>query len=188
MSRLSETKSTPKKGDLIINPNTQRAVKVGGGTWRSLVKAGTLPGHYTDSNVIEKYDELDEEKATEKIREINKKLPKGEQAVRGRGRFKGQIVKKKKKMGIMDASLLTAKAAARAFTNNLDELIESEGDIEELLERMIMAEMMSKPMSRKKTRPNGGSSHAEPQYLLEEDQDEGDETCETSQEEEFGEE
>ena len=73
----------PKKNDIIINPNTQRPVRVGGRAWLKLVKEGLVSGHYSDPKDLESIGEDPEEQ----IKELNKKLPKGVQAVRGRGSF-----------------------------------------------------------------------------------------------------
>ena len=44
----SQQSNIPKKGDIIINPNTQRPIRVGGRSWLKLVKEGLVSGHYTD--------------------------------------------------------------------------------------------------------------------------------------------
>ena len=87
--------STPKKGDLIINPDTQRPVRVGSRTWINLVKKGVLQGHYSDNNIIEEqYAEIPPEQMEQKMKQINEKLPYGTQAVRGRGKYANKIVKR----------------------------------------------------------------------------------------------
>ena len=52
----------PKKGDIIINPRTQRPVKVASRTWLKLVKEGIVEGRYTDPNELaslpEQYEEI----------------------------------------------------------------------------------------------------------------------------------
>ena len=49
--------SLPRKGDIIINPNTSRPIKVGGRSWLKLVKEGVLEGRYSDPNEITNIDD-----------------------------------------------------------------------------------------------------------------------------------
>ena len=134
-----------KKGDIIINPNTSRPVKVGSRTWLGLVKKGLVSGHYTDprelATVPDEYHD-DDQYVENKIKEINKTLPRNTQGVRGRGKYKNKIVSRNTQPSSMDISKYTAQIASRAVSNNIDELVESD-DLEGMLERMIMEEMMA---------------------------------------------
>lgn len=40
------TSNIPNKGDMVVNPKTNRMVRVGQSSWKKLVKEGVLPGHY----------------------------------------------------------------------------------------------------------------------------------------------
>ncbi len=148
----------PRKGDIIINPNTQRPVKVGSRTWLNLVKQGVVEGRYTDPKELgqlpEQYEEIPNEEVEEKIEQVNKTLPKHQQAVRGRGRYKGKIVSRNKRLAPEEVSRYTAQVATRAVANNINTLAEYEDDdIEGMLEKMILAEMMggnSKPQAKPK--------------------------------------
>jgi hypothetical protein len=146
---MMENKNIPKKGDIIINPNTQRPVKVGSRTWLGLVKQGLVSGHYRDpkelDTVPDEYHE-DDQYVEQKIETINKTLPRGRHAVRGRGRYKGKIVSRDKQPSASEISRYTAQIASRAVNNNIEELAESD-DLEGMLEKMILEEMMA-------TRPN----------------------------------
>jgi hypothetical protein len=142
---MSANQNIPKKGDIIINPNTQRPVKVGSRTWLGLVKLGLVSGHYTDPHQLEEVPEQyyeDNNYVEEKIETINKTLPRGKQAVRGRGKYKNKIVSRNTQPTSAEISRYTAQIASRAVNNNIDELVESD-DIETLLEKMIMEEMMA---------------------------------------------
>jgi hypothetical protein len=57
----------PKKGTIIINPKTQRPVRVGSRTWLKLVKEGLIQGHYSDPNEIYDVKEGDNEEELIKI-------------------------------------------------------------------------------------------------------------------------
>jgi len=137
----------PKKGDIIINPNTQRPVKVGSRTWLKLVKQGIVEGRYTDPNELgnlpEQYEEIPPEEIEQKIEEVNKTLPRGQQAVRGRGRYKGKIVSRNKRLAPEEVSKYTTQVATRAVRNNIEAIQDyDDDDIEGMLEKMILAEMM----------------------------------------------
>ena len=142
---MMENKNIPKKGDIIINPNTQRPVKVGSRTWLGLVKKGLIVGHYRDEKELDEVPEQyhkDDEYVEQKIETINKTLPRGKQAVRGRGRYKNKIVSRNKQPSSEEISRYTAQIASRAVNNNIEELAECD-DIEGMLEKMIMEEMLS---------------------------------------------
>lgn len=129
------------KGDIIINPNTQRPVKVGSRTWLSLVKKGVVSGQYRDPNELDEQPD-DHGEVEQKIETLNATLPRGKQAVRGRGRYKGKIVKRNTRPKAEDISRYTAQIASRAVNNNIDALVESD-DLEGMLERLILEEMMA---------------------------------------------
>ena len=140
---MSANQNIPKKGDLIINPNTSRPVKVGSRTWLGLVKQGLISGHYRDPRELDTVPETCEDGYVEqKIETINKTLPRGKQAVRGRGRYKGKIVSRNTQPTAEEISRYTAQIASRAVNNNIEELADSD-DLEGLLEKMIMEEMLS---------------------------------------------
>ena len=142
------TSNIPRKGDIIINPRTQRPVKVGSRTWLNLVKQGIVEGRYTDPNELgnlpEKYEELPPEEIEQKIEEVNRTLPRGQQAVRGRGRYKGKIVSRNKRLAPEEVSKYTTQVATRAVRNNIEAIADydEDDDIEGMLEKMILAEMM----------------------------------------------
>ena len=106
--------------NIIINPKTKRPIKVGGRIWLKLVKDGLVEGTYSDPNEI---CDIVEENLEEKIEEINRDLPNNQQAVRGRGKYAGKIVKRSKSV--------KARTAAKPV----------ELDFETQLENMIMAEI-----------------------------------------------
>ena len=174
---MSTNQNIPKKGDIIINPNTQRPVKVGSRTWLGLVKLGLVSGHYRDPRelevVPEKYYE-DDGYVEQKIETINKTLPRGKQAVRGRGKYKGKIVSRNTQPSSEEITRYTAQIASRAVNNNIDELVDSD-DLEGMLEKMILEEMMATrpatapPVVRKKVgRPAKNQEFDDEKYQVEE--------------------
>lgn len=130
--------SIPRKGDIVINPHTSRPIKVGGRSWLKLVKEGVFEGRYTDPNEITNID--DNNDIDEQIRNANNNLPSGFQAVRGRGRYKGKIVKRKQQPNTADVIRHTARTASKTVSDNYDYLNDMD-DMEKELERMILEEM-----------------------------------------------
>ena len=137
----------PKKGDIVINPKTQRPVKVGSRVWLKLVKEGIFKGHYRDPNELEPINE--NESLEEQKKRLNKKLPKNQQAVKGRGKHKGKIVKREKGIDPVELSRYTSKSAVKAVKKNIDRLAlaDDDEDIDKLLEKMIFEEMMNNDIS-----------------------------------------
>ena len=90
-----------------------------------------------------------EENLEEKIEEINRDLPTNQQAVRGRGKYAGKIVKRNKSV-----KARTAKPAQPVEQPELD--------FETQLENMIMAEM--KKSMPKTSIPRGRTTSNEEKY------------------------
>ena len=132
--------SLPKKGDIIINPKTQRPVKVGSRTWLNLVREGLVEGKYSDPKEIYTLEDGDDE--DELINKFNKSLPPNQQAVRGRGKYANKIVKRNKQPSTTETSKYTVQTTARKLKNKevYDNLQEG-GNFEEDLEALIMAEL-----------------------------------------------
>lgn len=149
--------STPRKGDIIINPKTNRPIKVGGRSWLKLVKEGVIEGRYTDPKELAPIQE--DGNIDEQIRRANENLPRGVQAVRGRGRYKGKIVSRKQQPKTEEVARHTARLASRKVSENLDSLNEYETneDLEAELERMILEEMAltNEPQTPKPKRGRG---------------------------------
>ena len=181
--------SMPSKGDIIINPRTQRPVKIGGRTWLKLVKEGVLTGQYRDPSVLrETY--TDEDDLDEMKNQLNSTLPSHKQAVIGRGKHKGKLVVRNKRIPQKDLASFTSKASAAALARNMDELENLDDDeLERRLEELILKEMIcgerpARASSAKrsasprpnnlfnpkaKQRPSGGDG-SDGMYVLEEPQ------------------
>lgn len=168
----------PKKGDIIINPSTQRPIRVGGRAWLKLVKEGLVSGHYIDPKKLAPIGDNPEEQ----IEELNKSLPRGKQAVRGRGQYKGQIITRNKQPDTEDVSRYTAQMASRVVNDLItdDERIESLtdcDDIEAELERLILQEMAVGKTTKKNKglRVGRPKKQEEEKYVLQEpeEHDEG---------------
>ena len=117
----------PKKGDIVINPQTLRPIRVAGRVWLSLVKQGIINGHYQDSNKLAPIGPNPQRQ----IAELNKTLPRGQQAVRGRGKYKGHLTLRNKQPDTKEISRYTARIAGRILG------VEDSED----LERRILREM-----------------------------------------------
>jgi hypothetical protein len=168
----------PNKGDIIINPNTQRPVRVGGRTWLNLVKQGLVEGKYTDSKELailpEESEDVDEE-----LKRINDTLPRGQQAVRGRGRYKGKIVSRNQRPDTEEIIKYTAQTASK-IVNDID--FDDCDDLEAELERLILEEMANNSLENqkysKKEKPEKPKLEQfelqEPELSIEEDEEDTD--------------
>ena len=134
----------------VINPLTKRPIKIGSKIWLKLVKQGILEGEFKDPNVLAEIKE--DTDVQEQIQEINKTLPTNEQGVRGRGKYKGQIVKRSKQPTVMDTAKHTAKTAASVIADPdvYNELQETD-NFEYELEQLILAELSGSNSKPKKT-------------------------------------
>ena len=170
------------RADYIVNPHTKRMVKIGSRVWNSLVKEGYAKSEHIDPAELEDltavYEEMAPAEIEEKIKEHTAALPRGQQAVRGRGKYKGKIVRRNQKETTEEISRYTAQMAAQVFNNNIDALIESE-DIEAELQRLILQEMtIGTPAPKAKAKPVRAQSAGvrfETQPAPESSEDEGDE-------------
>lgn len=134
--------SLPKKGDVIINPQTQRPVKVGSRTWLKLVREGIVEGKYSDPKEI--YTLQDGDNEDELINKFNQSLPPNQHAVRGRGKYANKIVKRHKQPNTETTSRYTVKTTARKLKNReVYEDLQEGGNFEEDLETLIMTELMN---------------------------------------------
>ena len=162
----------PKKGDIIINPKTQRPVKVGSRTWLKLVKEGLIQGHYSDPNEI--YDVKEGDNEDDLIQQFNETLPPTQQAVRGRGRYANKIVKRNKQPTTRQITQHTARTTARKLKDpEIYEQLQEASDFEAELENLIMTELAGYNHEARKVKPNRniGSlkqrEHAENYYTKE---------------------
>jgi hypothetical protein len=161
---LSKHMSTPMKNEIIINPKTSRPIRVGSRAWLTLVKEGVIEGRYSDPKELGTVPEHPED-VEDQIEEVNKKLPKGQQAVRGRGKYKGKLVKRNQQLAPEEVSKYTAQVASRAVINNINTLVDNEDEnIEGMLEKMILAEMMNDNTKASTRRPRGRPKKTEETY------------------------
>tara|TARA_R110000851_G_scaffold119581_4_gene247425 strand:+ start:629 stop:1183 length:555 start_codon:yes stop_codon:yes gene_type:complete len=181
---VNQQNNIPRKGDIIINPSTQRPVKVGSRTWLNLVKQGLVEGRYSDPKEL--YNVVPGDNVEEKIQELNKNLPINEQSVRGRGKYANKIIKRNKTPSVRDTAQYTAKVASKVVSDpEVYEKLQEADDFELQLENMIMAEMMgistkTKARGRPKTAPCSIKSNEQQQQYYEEEPQEYDDFSEES--------
>jgi hypothetical protein len=137
--------ATPVIGSFVLNPITKRMIKVGSDTWKRLVRDQVFDGRYTDPTAIAdlpaNYEEVPEQVKAQLI-EINKTLPRGKHAVRGKHRNKGKVVVRNRKMTNEEHIQYSAEVAAKAVINNRLVLADSEDDdLEKQIEHLILKEM-----------------------------------------------
>ena len=143
----------------IINPKTGRPIMVGGRVWTLLLREGLINNdNYRDENILyEVEQENDNETLPQEplplVRSESKieisQLPDHQQAVRGRGKYKGKIVRRNKQLKPEQVHKQVADCAVRAvkkytqsghsshFTDENDE------DLNNLIQKMIMDEMIT---------------------------------------------
>ena len=115
------------KGEIVYNPKTNRPIKVGSRAWLNLVKQGVIAGEYADENVLGEYNEEESKQEIKKrIKELNSKQDLGTQVVRGRGVYKGKLVKRNKALSVQDISKKTSKIASKIVVDDEDEKLEKE--------------------------------------------------------------
>lgn len=124
----------------VKNPETGRPVKVGGRIWTRLVKKGMITDNgYTDPNIL---SENIPDNPKLKITEINQKLPVEIQAVKGRGKYEGKIVKREKPI----------RKKPVVIQQQQSDTSESESDDD--LKGLILSELsQSSIFPKKKTKP-----------------------------------
>ena len=156
-----------KRGDVIINPLTQRPVKIGSRTYITLVKKGVIePTQYIDP-VLDNGDPVDEDT---------------QEVVQGRGRYKGKKVVRNKPMRPKRApDVPEQKYCEMDNQDSQDNQDNQETDVEtdvekedsedadsvdDELERLIMEELASciKPAKRRIGKPPGKANV--PRYNL----------------------
>lgn len=140
-----------KKGQIVINPQTSRPVKVGSRTWLKLVKDGIFEGSYDDPNQLYEYDDSEDDEMIEiKKRQLNKNLPKNKQAVKGRGKHKNKLVVRNKRLKPQEIADYTAKNAVKVMSKNRDNLENmTDAEIEEKLQELINREMLRSETTQK---------------------------------------
>lgn len=146
---MSAKQVIESKGDIVMNPKTQRPIKVGSRIWLKLVKDGILNGDYTDPNVVCELNPHEaKEEIQQRIKTLNKKQPAGTHLVRGRGIYEGKLVKRNKQLNEQEVSKKTSKIASKLVANTDD------AELEKKLEKMIYQELMkNKPHKVESRKP-----------------------------------
>lgn len=83
-----KTNKASTAANYVINPRTQRPVRVNGRIFKQLVSDGVFE-NVQEANVLADSDD------EETIQAQNRRLPLDRQAVKGRGRFKGKVVERR---------------------------------------------------------------------------------------------
>lgn len=136
------------KGEIVINPMTKRPIKVGSRIWNGLVKQGVFKQHIDDNVLADISEEDSDEMVDQLISKISKKLPKHTQAVKGRGKYKNQIVKRSKPQQNIKE---TAKIVSRTIQNpKLMRKLQKGGNFQDIVESMILNELNPKNQKQKK--------------------------------------
>ena len=134
-----------RENDIVINPHTQRPIKVGGRIWLKLHKEGILDGEFKAKNEIYTIQEDEnEDEIQDKINHATRQLPDGIQAVRGRGKYAGKIVKRKQQPTTEQTTRRAVRKTAEIIQEpeiyeNLQNSDDFQGELEELIMREFTA-------------------------------------------------
>ena len=134
----------------VKNPETGRPVKIGGRIWTRLVKKGLITDNgYSDPNIL---SENVPDNPKLKITEINQQLPLELQAVKGRGKYKGKIVKRLKQ--IKKQPVVVQQPSEDSSDSDSDDNLKSM-ILNELSQSTIFSKKKSKPITipKKKKQP-----------------------------------
>ena len=137
---MSSRNQIPHKGDIVINPKTSRPIKVGGSVWRKLVKEGLVSGHYQDPKVLGEYTTENDWKIKQKI--LKQQLPEEYVPSRGKGKYKGKIVKR---VNPYESVKSKASKGARKLAQQYEDFDEDELR-KMLMESMSIGSKKKKPM------------------------------------------
>ena len=165
---MSSRSNIPYKNDIVINPKTSRPIKVGGSVWRKLVKEGLLSGHYQDPKILGEYTTENDWKIKQKI--LKKQLPQDYVPSRGKGFYKGKIVKRQNPYESVKSK---ASKGARKLADQYHDFDEDELR-KMLMESMSIGSKKKKPTYR--TCPQIVSSEEDDDEYNESVDDEDDET------------
>jgi rhodanese-related sulfurtransferase len=129
----------------IVNPKSRRNVKVGSKVWAKLIKEGVIVDtrEANEHEICNIPEDADDDTVDEMITSSNEDLPIGQQAVRGRGRYKGKIVKRAMKPTLAEMGQVTTKIASKIVRKKIDEgTLGQEDEDEDDLEKMIWEELL----------------------------------------------
>jgi hypothetical protein len=178
------------KAGYVINPKTNRPVKIGGRSWMKAIKDGFITAGCStpdDDNVL--YDIQEDDNIEELRHEFNEKLGDNIEVARGRGRYKNKLVKRKKKISTAQMKEYATNTAIQAVKENMDELQGYDDDeLERELERIINEEMMTgttlKKVKQRKAREN--NKHTQFKEIVQSDEYEEEEDEEEEEEDDDG--
>lgn len=125
-----------EKGDFVINPITNRPVKIGNPAWLALVRQGLVDGTYKDKKIVAivpNEDELINNYPIDEIKkEISKNLPFNLRVVKGTGQYKNKLITKHKYGSLKKVDLdkvNKSKYTTEKINNDSEiEYIDSESD------------------------------------------------------------
>jgi len=128
----------------IINPRTNKPVKIGGRVYMNLIRDGILKNqNYKDPKILYDIDEKDEEQdIIIKKKKIKEKLNINEDVVKGRGKYKGKLIKKHKQPNTQDVIKHTLKKTSRKLKDKkvYDKIYETD-NYEDNFENLMLKEL-----------------------------------------------
>ena len=140
----------------IINPRTNKPVKIGGRVYMNLIRDGILKNqNYKDPKILDTIDEKDnEEDIIIKKKKIKENLNINEDVVKGRGKYKNKLIKKHKQPKTEDVIRHTLKKTSKKLKDKkiYDKIYETD-NYEDDFEKLMLKELnniCNEPVKTKK--------------------------------------
>lgn len=170
----------------IINPLTQRPVKIGSRLHLKLMKQNIIQSQneIVDKNILfELTGDETESDIQDKIREINKILPLDEQCVRGRGMYKNMLVRRNKSPNMESTIKKTISVTKDEIINRLQNGENFQQSIEDLILREMMKPTPPKIIKTTKKKQNVFIVD-DPPEIIPQSESESESECHSSEEDE----
>lgn len=146
--------------DYVINPNTNRKIRIGSKTYLKLIREGLIADkHYVGTQQIpnaetgENHIDITDVKGDdlkELIEVETMKLENGYVAVPGRGKYKNKLVKRKKNIKSEDLATIATKASVKVIKDHLPEITnhsnhfqDDDEGLEKLIQELVASEMLN---------------------------------------------
>jgi hypothetical protein len=132
--------SQTKKNNIIINPKTNRPIKIGGRVYNKLIRDGTLRLNNNSSKVIFKFDNSYTDDQLENIKNtLQHQNDDDYNIVKGRGIYENTLVKSHSKLKPNDVIPICAKIISHIFENNIEDWINlSDAELESKINLLLL--------------------------------------------------
>lgn len=140
----------------VLNPKTNRPIVVGGRVYMKLLREGLIENsNFKDDNILyevvqegisEHHQDIEANDVSDVSDVSVQKLPEHQHAVRGRGKYKGKMVRRNKQLKPEQIHQQIADSAVKAvkkYQNHSNHFTNDDNDLDSLIHQMIMDEMIN---------------------------------------------